>query len=135
VSQESFAVYKDLQMNYKKKGGEILYHFLNKVYDRTPKEVEEILPQYLHDLIRFQVLDNLSFNKGISKYIQMVPSIIADYPMLAEQFAQTLMVLYQEKVISFKDIIWYEKPEKPEDEPMIEDYYRIIANFLKILAG
>jgi hypothetical protein len=83
VSQESFAVYKDLQTNYKKKGGEILYHFLNKVYDRTPKEVEEILPQYLRDLIRFQVLDNLSFNKGISKYIQMVPSIIADYPMLA----------------------------------------------------
>ena len=76
-------MYKDLQTINKKKGGEILYLFLNKIYDRTPKEIEEILPQYLRDLIRFQVLDSVSFNKGISKYILMVPSIIADYPMLA----------------------------------------------------
>ncbi len=75
-------MYKDLQTINKKKGGEILYLFLNKIYDRTPKEIEEILPQYLRDLIKFQVFDTVSFNKGISKYILMVPSIIADYPML-----------------------------------------------------
>ena len=50
VSPAFFQVFSDLQQNNDKVGSEIFYSFLNKVFDKSPDEIDSILPQYLADL-------------------------------------------------------------------------------------
>jgi hypothetical protein len=119
-----------------RRGGEIFYHFLNKVFDRSEQEVTEVLPKYLEDLVKSKVLDQRSFNLGISKYLNAVPNIAADYPKLAQWLSLVLQVLYESKAISFKDITWIDKKKAgaEDEEPMVEDYFKVAGHFLYRLA-
>lgn len=45
-----FQVYSDLQNNNGRHGSEIFYSFLNKVFDKSEHEIDNILPKYLNDL-------------------------------------------------------------------------------------
>ena len=131
IGPEFFQVYKDLQNA--KRGGEVFYHFLNKVFDRSEKEVEEVLPLYLDQLVLSKTLDQISFSKGVQKFLHMVPNIAADYPKLPDQLSGVMYLLFSKGVLSFKDIQWTEKKAiNPDDEdaPMVEDYFRIVAHLL-----
>lgn len=109
-------------------GGDIFYHFLNKIFDRSGHEIEDILPQYLSMLVKSRALDQRSFTKGLSKFFNAVPNIAADYPMLPQWLSQVMMTLYESKAINFKDLYFFEKKkEGEEDQPMVEDYFRIIS--------
>lgn len=77
-----------------------------------------------------KVFDARSYSKGISKFLNVMPNISADYPKLFEWFSLVLLTLYNCKAFSFKDVTWFEK-RRDDDDPMVEDYYRIAAHFLK----
>ena len=108
---------------------------MNKIFDRSENEITEILPLYLTDLAKSRALDQKSFNKGLSKFLNAVPSIAADIPKLPDWLSEAMMTLYESNAINFRDVTWYDKKKSGEDDepPMVEDYYRIIAQFLKLL--
>ena len=96
------------------------------------------MPNYLRDLIRANSIDKRSISKGLSRFLIMVPSIIADYPKLAEQISKVRFDLYSQKALILKEVYFVEKKsvgkEEEEDTPFVEDYYRIIAHFLRLIA-
>ena len=38
-----------------------------------------------------------------------------------------MLTLYNQKVLSFKEVRWREKKSGGDEDDMVEDYYRIIA--------
>lgn len=136
IGPEHFTIYKDFQTTNGRMGGDVFYHFLNHIFDRSENEIENHLPVYLKALIQAKVLDTKSFNKGLSKFLVGLPNIAADYPKMSEWLSKVMVTLFQEKAISFRerDIYFIEnkKPQDKEegDEPMVEDYFRVMAHFL-----
>lgn len=101
---EHFQIFKDIQTVNGRKGGEVFYHFLNKIFDKSEKEIEETLPIYLDQLIQSKTLDMMSFSKGVQKYLHMVPNIAADYPKLAEWISSVIYQLFSQNALTFKEI-------------------------------
>ena len=83
------------------------------------------------------MLDQKAFNRGLSKFLNAVPNIAADIPMLPEWLSSVMMTLYDNRAIYFKEITWYERrkagADADEEPPMVEDYYRVMAQFLKLM--
>lgn len=129
----SLQLYKDLQTINGKKGGEIFYYLLNKAFDQSAREIEEILPEYVLLLAKEKVLDAKSFQIGVSKFLQNYPNIVSDIPKLPEWFSNVLLPLHQQSIINFKELKWVEKKEsgaEDDDLPMVDDYFRLVAAFL-----
>ncbi len=67
---------------------------MNKIFDRTENEIDNILPRYFSDLIAAKILDKRGFNIGLSRYLNTVPNISADYPKLGEYLSNLMIILY-----------------------------------------
>ena len=68
----------------------------------------------------------------MSRFLTILPNIIADYPKLTRQLANVLFVLYNLNAIKFDKLVINEKLNAPssgdeDDQPMVEDYYRLFA--------
>ena len=117
-------------------GGEIFYHFLNKIFDRPEYEIIDILPLYLTELAKSKVLDQRSFTRGISRFLQALPNISSDYPKISLWFSQVMMILFEHDLLSFKELTWVKSSrEADEEEPMVDDYFNLMAQFLMLLSA
>ena len=74
----------------------MFFAFLNKVFDRHVDEIENILPRYLTDLWRSKKLGKLGLQDGLQKFLNIIPDIAVDYPMLGKYLAKVLKVIYEE---------------------------------------
>ncbi len=100
-----FQVYSDLQMINGRHGSEIFNSFLNKVFDKSEHEIDNILPQYLNDLCSLNMLRNIGVLEGMSRFLTILPNIIADYPKLTRQLANVFFVLYNLNTIKFDKFV------------------------------
>ena len=117
-------------------GGEIFYHFLNKIFDRPEYEIIDILPLYLTELAKSKVLDQRSFTRGILRFLQALPNISSDYPKISLWFSQVMMILFENDLLFFKELTWVKSSkEKDEEEPIVDDYFNLMAQFLMLLSA
>lgn len=80
-----------------------------------------------------------SFVEGLAMFLNILPDVIADYPKMIDQLSTVIATLLDLKIIGFNEISLNEmlgKDQKlaDEDKPIVEDYYRLIANLLLILS-
>lgn len=134
---KDFKIYTTLQKRHGKKGEDIFYTFLNKVYDSSEQEIYEYLPLYLRDLVSSGVLDKESIAKGTSRFIKALPDLSSDVPKISEYFAHTLLALTESKAFNPADLVWLEQTvnkgegdEEEEDSVFVEAYFKTIAEFL-----
>ena len=73
----------------------------------------------------------------MAKFLSVMPNIISDYPRLSEWLASVLCVLYDLNAIKFDKLALHDKfaakatsGGEDEEMPMVEDYYRLMAQFL-----
>jgi len=133
-----FSIFADLQKKNGRKGEEIFYTFLNRVYDSPEQEIYDYLPIYLRDLTKEGVLSSESMAKGTTRFIRVLPDLTSDVPKLSNYFAHTLLALLDCKAFEPTDLEWIEPKaagaEGEEDDEMVfvESYYKAMADFLAL---
>jgi hypothetical protein len=74
----------------------------------------------------------------MSKFLTALPNIACDYPKISEWLANVLHVLYRENALKFDKLVLHDKlgssAESEDDQPMVEDYYRVMGQFLLLLS-
>jgi hypothetical protein len=75
----------------------------------------------------------------MSKFLTALPNIACDYPRISEWLAKVLYVLNKENAIKFDRLVLNDKlgsgSEAEDDQPMVEDYYRLMSQFLLLLSN
>ena len=83
------------------------------------------------ELAKSKVLDQRSFTRGISRFLQALPNISSDYPKISLWFSQVMMIIFENDLLSFKELTWVKSSrEADEEEPMVDDYFNLMAQFL-----
>lgn len=74
----------------------------------------------------------------MTKFLTALPNISCDYPKISEYLAKVLHVLYKENALKFDRLVLNEKlgaaTESEDDQPMVEDYYKVMGQFLLLLS-
>lgn len=91
------------------------------------------MPDYLTELAKSKVLDQRSFTRGISRFLLGLPNISSDYPKISYWFSKVMMNLYEQDLIAFNELTWI-KSSNDEEEPMVEDYFNLMAQFLMLMS-
>lgn len=109
---------------------DIINHFLISVFDRKEEEIENHLPKFFQELIKSGIIPKGAWNTGISRFVQILPSLVCDVPHLPKLFANFVLIsLVDAKLIDIKSINWL-ATDKGDDE---DDYIESEGNF-KVMA-
>jgi hypothetical protein len=95
ITKDFFAPITDLQRVNGKKGDDVFYAFLNKIFDKNEDEVETYLPSYLADVIKNGVIEPKLLAKGLTKFLIGLPFIIPAYPHMSALLSKAMYVLYK----------------------------------------
>ena len=121
---------------------EVFYHFLNKIFDRSEREIIEVLPTYLSHLWDSKTLGMRGFNDGMNRFLSIVPSLFADIPKLCDWLARVILHLIDIGALKLDSISLNDKvtkagynPDEDEDASTVEEYYRLVAQLLAIQAN
>ena len=73
---------------------------------------------------------------GTSRFLNILPDLTSDLPLLASYFSPTLVALLWNEAFEPKDLVW-QRPNKGEEEdeddvPSVDDYFKTIAEFLAL---
>jgi hypothetical protein len=97
-----------------------------------------MLPVYLKDLAKTDVLSSESMAKGTSRFIKVLPDLTSDIPKLSSYFAHTLFALIESEAFFPTDLEWIEtksggtEGEEEGDLVFVESYYKVMAEFLAL---
>lgn len=133
IQEDHFSIFPELKSVYQKKGDQIFYQFLNKVYDSNENQIMNLLHRYLTELVNRKTLEVQDFTGGVSKFLKNVPDLTNDYPKLTTYLSNTLYTLHNLNALKWQEIVWYEPPTSDEDAPFVEQYYHLMARFLILL--
>lgn len=71
--------------------------------------------------------------KGLSKFLKVTPDLANDYPHLTSYLSATFIALIDANAVNVSEIVWLD-PNTPDDEaPMIEYFYRLMGEILRLL--
>ena len=126
-----FDLYRNLLIENGKKGDNILFQFLNQVYDTEEGKIMSSLPSYLADLALTKILDSKSFSQAISQLLLQLP----DFSLIASSLASVIYRLVECKVLNLRDIVWVNDKAEEDDEDMVfvEPFYKIIAHLIQLV--
>ena len=91
-----------------------------------------ILPKYLAEVVKTNILSSEDFTRGVNKFLQAVPDLASDYPKIGQYLSNTLFTLKELQVLSYSDLVWVneEGPKSEDDMIFVESYYDIMAGVL-----
>jgi hypothetical protein len=121
-----------------RKGEELVFSLLSKVFDDEITKVKKYLLKYIICLSEQKVLAKPDFSDGISKFISYMPEFSLDVPELHKYLYNFVIhPMIEQNLMSIKFLKFdreLPKPEDPEDDVCFDssDYvFRLIALILK----
>lgn len=114
-------------------GDDILFNFLNKVFDESTEKVDEFLGTFIRDAITQKVFNEAGFRFGLSRFLQLIPDVAADIPNLPSQFVKHVLAPIMEEIKGFKleDLTWLTKDQEEDEYTEIACHYKIGAEIIK----
>lgn len=113
---------------------DILYFFLEKVFDLNEEVLTAKLGLFITDMSLSKTINQKSINGGISRFAQILCGLVADVPALPKLFANyVLLPLMQNKMLELKQIKWNKEMTKEDPEAEEEDYIEVEGHY-KVMA-
>jgi hypothetical protein len=99
AGQKDFSLYKDLQTKNGKKGSEIFFQFLSKIFDCQYTQLQQYFKSYIRDMINAGVFTSDDVAKGLNSFMAIYTEQVLDLPNLKEFMATTIFeLIYKESV-------------------------------------
>jgi len=91
------------------------------------------LATFFHELIKSNTIPKSAWNTAVSKYVQILPSLVCDVPHLPKLFANMVLIpLVDAKLIEVKNINWLATPGEEDEDDYIESEgnFKVMAHYL-----